>query len=184
MWNDLNGASPDKPPTEHNGKPVTTIITKDNDGTTTSLYGYNPETNKNDILLDWSTELNESIVVGKKDNFWGGLWNNIKEAGVQIVTFGAGVANAFASNIFFGAGRVDPRTAPKDMYKATVYGQLVGDLLSMIIGGMEIALGDAMVGTGIVASSTGAGSLVGVPVAIGGVAVMTPWNNCWSKCNE
>lgn len=162
MWNDPSGADPHEPPTsEYNGKPVIRVKS----GTTTDLYGYNPDTKKNDILL--STELSGVEVLAKKDSFWSGLWNNIKEAGVQIVTFGAGIANAWSSNNLLGAGRVDPRTAPKDMYHATVAGQLVGDLLSMVTGGIELVVGEAMVGFGVGASSTGAGALVGVPVAIG-----------------
>lgn len=133
IWNYLSGAdpnNPDDPPKTFNGKPVKTEVTTYEDGTRTSLYGYNPRSEAYDILLDQQTMLREvESNFEKAKNFWGQIWGQGKEIAGQVSVFLCGVANAYSSNNLLGVGRVDPKTAPSKYYNATLYGQIFGDIL-------------------------------------------------------
>ena len=80
--------------------------------------------------------------------------------------FAFGVANSFSSNNLIGP-RVEPGT------DAIYYGQMAGDVATIVQGLAEMVIGSAGTAAGAGMSSTGVGALVGVPVAAVSVATTT-----------
>ena len=92
--------------------------------------------------------------------------------------FGSGVGNALGNNLLLGA-------VPRGNLSAYafVYGQQVGDGLSMGIGAVESWLGSSMTGGGgaVMVASGGVLVPIGVPVSAGGIALTTHGGLVMSK---
>ncbi len=93
----------------------------------------------------------------------------IDPTGEDLKDFAQGFANALGSNMSFGLGR---QSSSNSDFQS---GQRTGDVVSMITGTFEMAVGAATTvggaAGGIVASPTGVGAVVGGAVSVEGIAI-------------
>jgi RHS repeat-associated protein len=95
---------------------------------------------------------------------------SIKEASKHVYFFAGGLSNAWLTNHTFGFGRLNPTDAGK-YEKAFQAGQTTGDILSIITGIAEVAVGVGGGAASLILDATGIGAVVGVPVGAAAVAI-------------
>jgi len=95
---------------------------------------------------------------------WNSFWD-VDEVG-DFFQFTSGLANAYGSDLLFGAGRQEHYG---DAYQ---FGQFMGDAGAMLTGLGEIESGFAGEAGGFMLDATGVGALVGVPVNVASGALI------------
>ncbi len=100
-----------------------------------------------------------------KESFWNKFKNKIGKIFDDFLIITGAAGRAVASNYAFGIGRENPNQYTGSLRTKVLVGQALGDLATIILGGLEIGVGNAGVGGGGVLSATGVGAVAGVPLA-------------------
>lgn len=100
-----------------------------------------------------------------KESFWNKLKNKIGKIFDNFLIITGAAGRAVASNYAFGIGRENPNQYTGSLRTKVLVGQALGDLATIILGGLEIGVGNAGVGGGGVLSATGVGAGAGVLLA-------------------
>ncbi len=99
----------------------------------------------------------------------GKVWDGVKAVGRNALTFVIAAFNSHLTNQIGGYGRMNPSDFG-DESLAAKGGQRLGDMFSIMTGGLEAGTGFILGGGGVTISLSGVGTIVGAPAAaIGGV---------------
>ncbi|MCC6373089.1 MAG: hypothetical protein IT236_18945 [Bacteroidia bacterium] len=103
---------------------------------------------------------------------YGKIDRGVSELGKQSLAFGLGIFNAVSSNMLLGGGRGDVNTLPQEYRRSARTGQIIGDILSIVISVDEMIAGVGGEGGGMVLNATGVGAIFGAPTMAASTALI------------